>query len=93
MKKNGRLIQYACAFLVALLGVTVPAAGGSLRAGVAKVDITPPAGLFMWGYALRKSPATGVLDPLEARVLVLDDSHTRIAFVAVDLGHPWARHR
>jgi hypothetical protein len=55
-------------------------------AGVARVDIMPPAGILKWGYTARQTPSTGVLDPLDARVLVLDDSHTRIAIVAVDLG-------
>ena len=86
MKRSGYLLRYLCALLVALLGGTVGAAAASLRAGVAQADITPPPGVLMWGYAGRKGPATGVLDPLEARVLVLDDGHTRIALVAVDLG-------
>jgi len=63
-----------------------PAFGAGLRAGVAKVDITPPPGVLMWGYAGRKGPATGTLDPLYARVLVLDDGQTRLALVTVDLG-------
>ncbi len=86
MTRRSYLIRYVCGFFVALLGSTVVASAASLRAGVARVDITPPPGIWMWGYAARKTPATGVLDPLEARVLVLDDSRTRIAIVAVDLG-------
>ena len=43
-----------------------------LRAGTAKVDITPPAGFALWGYAARKDlPSVGVHDPLLARVVVL----------------------
>lgn len=65
------------------------ASGATLRAGVAKVDITPPTGLAMWGYGNRKLPSTGTLDPLYARVLVLEAGDTRLALVALDMGRPF----
>src|SRR5437879_2932026 len=68
---------------------TSPALCASLKAGVAKVDITPPVGLRMWGYGNRKGAATGVLDPLYARVLVLEAGEKRLALVALDLGRPF----
>ena len=37
--------------------------GAALKAGVAKVDITPPLGLKMYGYGGRKEGATSILDP------------------------------
>ena len=40
----------------------------------------------MWGYENRTTPATGALDPLYARVLVLDASDKRIGLVTLDLG-------
>src|SRR5881409_927360 len=51
----------ACALLCCLaLQVHAGAShAATLRAGVAKVDITPPAGLALWGYAERVAPATG----------------------------------
>jgi len=58
--------------------------GAMLKAGVAKVDITPPVGVPMWGYELRDS--TGTLDPLYARVLVLEVGDKRLALVTLDLG-------
>jgi len=58
----------------------------SLKAGVSKVDITPPAGVALWGYSSRKTPAQGTLDPLYARVLALEADSTRLALVALDLG-------
>jgi len=64
---------------------TVP----TLKAGVGKVDITPPQGQRMWGFAARVSPATGTLDPLWARVLVLEVGEKRLALVALDLGRPF----
>jgi len=64
-------------------------AGAALKAGVAKVDITPPVGQRMWGFAARGGPATGTLDPLLARVLVLEVGGKRLALVALDLGRPF----
>lgn len=40
-------------------------------AGAAEIDITPPLGLEMTGYAGRPSPADRVLDPLHARALAV----------------------
>jgi neutral ceramidase len=72
-----------------ILALAGPAQGGPLKAGVAKVDITPPPGLPLWGFEDRKAPATGARDPLYARVLVLETAGTRIALVALDLGRPF----
>src|SRR6266568_1607168 len=74
------------AVLLALLSFTVPVWPATLRAGVAKADITPAPGVRLWGYSDRKGPATGTLDPLFARVLVLEAGSKRLALVTVDLG-------
>ena len=63
------------------IGQTVP-----LRAGVAKVDITPRTPEVMWGFEDRLAPATSTLDPLYARVLVLEAGQTRLALITLDLG-------
>lgn len=57
----------------------------SLRVGLARADITPPAGIEMCGYAARKEPAKGVHDPLLARVALLDDRRVSLALVSTDL--------
>ncbi|MCX8036069.1 MAG: neutral/alkaline non-lysosomal ceramidase N-terminal domain-containing protein [Candidatus Sumerlaeia bacterium] len=58
----------------------------SLRAGVAKTDITPRGGgVYLGGYDSRTSPAVGVHDPLFARALVLDCDGRRMAIVSLDL--------
>jgi neutral ceramidase len=74
--------------LPCLLALLLPAAlvGATLKAGVAKVDITPPPGLPMYGYFARAQLSTGTLDPLWARVLVLEAGEQRVALVTLDLG-------
>jgi hypothetical protein len=58
-----------------------------LRAGAAKTDITPPIGFPMWGYGARHdAPSVGILDPLQARALVLRSDANAIAIVSMDLG-------
>jgi hypothetical protein len=67
--------------------LSVSAAESGLRAGASKVEITPPTGHPMWGYASRKNKAcVGVRDPLYARALVLDLDGKKIALVSLDLG-------
>lgn len=66
-------------------GVTASAA--PLKAGAAAIDLTPPAGLPMWGYAARHdAPATGTREPLFARAAVIEAGGTRVALVGLDLG-------
>jgi hypothetical protein len=60
--------------------------GDPMKAGVARVDITPPLGTQMWGYFDRTKGAEGILDPLYARVLVLEAGNKRLAYVDLDLG-------
>lgn len=71
--------------LVACLQASV-AHAATLRAGVAKVDITPATHEIMWGFEDRLSPAASTLDPLYARVLVLQAGKTKVALVTLDLG-------
>lgn len=53
----------------------------SLLAGAAVVDITPPAGLMMSGYAARTQPATGSHDALTARAIAVGDTAIVVADV------------
>lgn len=56
----------------------------ALRAGAARVTITPPLGTDMAGYFnVRK--ATGVLDDLHGRAVVLEADGGKVAFVSADL--------
>lgn len=56
-----------------------------MKAGVARVDITPPVGIPLTGFLNREGPSVGVHDPLYARALVLDDGERRVAVVVCDL--------
>jgi neutral ceramidase len=79
-------MRLLCWFAAATLACTSIVSAAGLRAAVAKVEITPPPGEQMWGYESRTKPANGTLDPLYARVLVLDASNKRIGLVTLDLG-------
>jgi hypothetical protein len=56
-----------------------------LLAAVARRTITPPAGIYLIGYADRTRGNAGVHDELTATALVLDDGATRLAIVALDM--------
>ena len=60
----------------------------NLRAGVAKVDITPAevVGVTVIGH---RREVTGVRDPLRAGVLILDDGETKAAIVTLDTIGAW----
>jgi neutral ceramidase len=58
---------------------------GRLRAGVCRVDITPPLGVQPGAWRLRTGRADGLDAPLLAQALVLDDGSRRLALVATDL--------
>ena len=61
------------------------ALAGELRAGVAKIDITPDQPVTMSGYASRKGVSTGVHDPLSARAVVFETEGQRLVLVSTDL--------
>lgn len=57
-----------------------------MRAGVAKVCITPPVGTWQGGYGARTHPCVGVHDDLYARAIVVEgDDGARAAIVSVDI--------
>jgi len=64
---------------------SVDAFAAEISAGVARVEITPPAGHPMGGYAARNGPSTGVHDPLYATTLLLKSGGLTVAIVSCDL--------
>jgi hypothetical protein len=78
---------WTSAFLLLSLLGPAAAAAGELKAGTARVEITPSSLMPMYGYANRKcGPANGTHDPLFAKVLVLEAGDSRMALVTADLG-------
>lgn len=76
--------------LVALVGSfpMSPTSAAELTAGVATVDLTPPAEMkaALGGYGERMSrPAEGVHDPIFAKALVVSDGPRRFALVTADV--------
>ncbi len=60
--------------LVALSAAPLTAEVGALwRVGVGREDITPPAGLWMTGYAVRDRPAEGTAQSLWVKALAFSD--------------------
>ncbi len=81
-------INRTVAMVLFLLVTTAPAlaqtsVAGSLRVGVAKLDVTPKDLTGLIGIPNR--PFKGVRDPIYARALVMADGSTTAAIVAVDL--------
>src|SRR3954471_1464868 len=73
--------------LTILIALADLAHADPLRAGAARVDITPPIGFPMWGYAVRHDePSVKVRDPLSARAVVLAVGSSKMALVSLDLG-------
>jgi hypothetical protein len=78
--------------LLCLGGVRAQAAT-TFKAAAARVDITPPVGLPMYGFFDRLQQnrvATGTLDPLYARILALEAGDRRFALVTLDLGRTFS---
>ncbi|MGB2864736.1 MAG: neutral/alkaline non-lysosomal ceramidase N-terminal domain-containing protein [Sedimentisphaerales bacterium] len=71
--------------MILLICVFSSSAEGALKGGTAKVDITPPIGAWLSGYGSRNKPSEGILDPLYAKALVLDDGREKVAIVSADL--------
>mgnify|MGYP000539575540 CR=1 FL=1 len=57
----------------------------ALRAGAARIDISPPIGVQLFGYPHARRISTGVHDPLWASALVLKSGGAQCALVALDL--------
>lgn len=59
----------------------------NLKAGIAKVDITPVESLYMGGYdeSGRPDPSDGVFGKIYIRALVFDDTKSRIAIIESDI--------
>ena len=90
MNRKSRNLAVACIALVLCVSAVfaVSAEKGTLRAGAARVDITPApdAALPMGGYSGRTEGFKGIHDNLYVRAIVVDDGSTQAAIVGVELG-------
>lgn len=57
-----------------------------LRAGVARIDITPALPVKLYGYSSRKNYSEGVHDNLYARAVVLENGGRHLVMISSDLG-------
>jgi neutral ceramidase len=71
-----------CSLLLLIMPI---ACAAEYRAGVARIDITPPIGHVLGGYSARTHGSTGLHDPLYATVLVIESGGNSIALVTCDL--------
>jgi hypothetical protein len=72
--------------MLVLLLLPCPALAGGWKAGTAAVKITPQAPMWMAGYGSRDHAATGFLNDLWAKALVVEDAKgTRAAIITLDL--------
>ena len=71
----------------AVLCAAGPIRAQELRAGYAKVDVTPTGPINLGGYDLREGPSDGIHgnDRLYARALIFEVSGVRLAFVEADV--------
>ena len=85
--KNPMITRCCATILAALLCSSLPClAAESWKAGAAREKITPPGPMWMAGYGARDHPATGLVNDLHARALVLEDPRgERVAIISLDL--------
>src|SRR5690242_1448768 len=86
---DSRALAVAVFCLLHALGVVpgtgaVKAAAAELRAGAARVDITPSQPVLMAGYESRTNLSQGVHDPLSARALAFEQDGQRLVLVSID---------
>ena len=83
-----KFIALLVVFLAAAVVVSLPcpALAAGWKTGTAKEKVTPQDPLWMAGYAARTHPASGVLNDLWAKALVLEDERgVRAAIISLDL--------
>ena len=86
-----RSSRWTCVLVGVMAAVTAVGAGAAdgtdFRVGAGEKDITPPAGIPMWGYGARHDALSlGSLDPLMAKAVVIAAGDDKVALVGIDLG-------
>ncbi|HCP99165.1 MAG TPA: hypothetical protein DIT99_00010, partial [Candidatus Latescibacteria bacterium] len=52
--------------------------------GITTIDVTPPVGVFLAGYAGRDIPSQDVYHPLRADCIVIDDGDEPLLLVSIE---------
>lgn len=77
---------FNCATVKPACGQIHPRAAARLRAGAARVEITPPVGTPLAGYSKRHGrPSVGIRDPLYIRAVGLSDGEDTVVILSADL--------
>ena len=82
------VLAATCAFVLGFSGAAAVGRAAELKAGVARVDLTPPLELQapLGGYGERMNrPAEGVHDRIFAKALVLAEGKQKFAIITVDI--------
>jgi len=85
MKALASVVSLSVAALLLVAPLSYAAEQAGLKAGVARIDITPDKPVTLSGYASRKGLSTGVHDPLSARALAFEAAGKRLVLVSVDI--------
>jgi neutral ceramidase len=79
-----RSVGWVCSSVL-FLGLTLLSASAEgLRAGLARVDITPTQPVLLAGYGSRTNLSRGVHDPLSARAVAFEQNGKRLVLVSLD---------
>jgi len=79
------VIVLLISFTLAVYPSGAAANEGTLRAGTARIDITPEKPVKMSGYGARTALSEAVHDPLSARVVAFENNGERLVLVSSDL--------
>src|SRR5579871_2889509 len=78
--------KLGCVLCLSVLLCFNAASGAGLRAGVSRLDITPSGPIWLTGYGDRTHASTGVVHPLWAKALAIEDGKGgRVVIVTTDL--------
>lgn len=73
-------------FFISWLLSSYNSTAGEIKAGVARIVITPELPMWLTGYASREKPAAGIIHDLWAKALVLEENaDSRVVIVTTDL--------
>jgi neutral ceramidase len=89
MKSKSLFLLAAVFFLFFSLSAQTEESSGKtgvLRAGIARIDITPDIPVILYGYSSRKTPSEGIHDHLYARAVAFENNGKKLVMVSSDLG-------